>query len=192
MPAHASPCHSQSTPKPARAPSPHAMTAVAPSDGHHRRVWRPCCVSLDPRPFRQATSIATASRVQMGAPPSRLEMRPCRNRTSPVPWNELSLRHAIEMQPSFPCTHPSLHPRWTAAHCLGETAGDGYLQVPRAPHRDMSTLVTCRLSLCCTYSPSSSSLALSTVHGPRGAGAVGHQDPPPHLAWHSIASDRKG
>lgn len=38
----------------------------------------------------------------MGAPPRRHEMRPYCNGTSPAAWNELSRRHAIEMQPSFP------------------------------------------------------------------------------------------
>lgn len=48
---------------------------------------------------------------QMGTPRTRGEMRPCPEGNSPPPWRELSLWHAIEMQPSFhhastpACTH---------------------------------------------------------------------------------------
>lgn len=66
---------------------------------------------------------------RMGTPRTRGEMRPCPNRNSPPPWHELSLWHAIEMQPSFhhastpACTHarpvtPSLgaHSQRTVTH----------------------------------------------------------------------------
>lgn len=66
---------------------------------------------------------------QMGTPRTRGEMRPCPNGTSPLPWHELSLWHAIEMQPSLhhastpACTHacpvtPSLgaHSQQTVTH----------------------------------------------------------------------------
>ena len=46
---------------------------------------------------------------RMDAPRARGEMRPSLEGTSPPPWNELSLWHAIEMQPSVPsCIAPML------------------------------------------------------------------------------------
>jgi hypothetical protein len=93
--------------------------------------------SIGSRYDRGQASRAPSAR--MGAPPRRHEMRPYRNGRSPATWNELSLRHAIEMQPSFPhastpaCTHVRLSSSRLAKQLW---AVDGYQKVPRAPHRD--------------------------------------------------------
>lgn len=56
---------------------------------------------------------------RMGAVRTRVEMRPTPKRNSPALWDELSLWHVIEMQPSSLMHHPGWPTRLLGRHCRG-------------------------------------------------------------------------
>lgn len=58
----------------------------------------------------------------MGGPRTRPQMRPSRSGNSPGTWDELSLWHAIEMQPSSSCISPGARPRSTVTQSLADRA----------------------------------------------------------------------
>jgi len=109
---------------------------------------------------------------RMDAPRARGEMRPSLEGTSPPPWNELSLWHAIEMQPSVPsCIAPTLichsvpWPRQphTVTHkkkgCAPPRATVGTLRTAANPRR--RTPCPLRRGLRCRWAPTPEFRSLS-------------------------------
>jgi hypothetical protein len=131
---------------------------------------------------------------RMGAPPNRHKMRPNRNGSSPAAWNELSRRHAIEMQPSVPhasSSTPAWHPRSPVTPSLGETASDGARRShERATSGDNALVFAVDRQLAVTACHCSDSVGHQRLApGPLLRGIV-QDPPPPPLSGTSMVANR--
>ncbi|KAI1516089.1 hypothetical protein Ptr86124_004626 [Pyrenophora tritici-repentis] len=109
----------------------------------------------------------------MDAPRTRGEMRPNCNGNSPALWNELSLWHAIEMQPSaHHAPAPGTYPRPSVTRGLGRDSHRPSSAKPPAPRRNT---VETPAGLCGSRPGILENATWTEFARPRNCGAVGPQ-----------------